>query len=273
MNYSDKFKISSPLMVILFLLLLALQGLIHTSFKKPPISISKQNSSLNFDNTFLKFSSFGHHRFIADLLWITTLIESDLEHYKKDDLNSWMYLRFNTITDLDEKRYYPYSFGARYLSIIKDDLKGAEKIFLKGLEHFQDDYQLNYNLAFLYIFEKNEVDKSVPFLGRIKDHPKAPPFIISLLSKAKAQAGFDLKEVYLAVKSRFDEAKDERVKAKLEAELYALKAEIDLECLNTNQDNCERFDLDGNAYIFKKGKYQSQKQYKPYRIKIKKGRN
>jgi hypothetical protein len=269
MNYSDKCKISSSIIVIL----LILQGLIHASFKKPPISISKQNSSLNFDNTFLKFSSFGHHRFIADLLWITTLIESDLEHYKKDDLNSWMYLRFNTITDLDEKRYYPYSFGARYLSIIKDDLKGAEKIFLKGLEHFQNDYQLNYNLAFLYIFEKNEVDKSVPFLERIKDHPKAPPFITSLLSKAKVQAGFDLKEVYLAVKSRFDEARDERVKAKLEDELYALKAEIDLECLNKEYNNCARLDLFGDPYLFKNGKYRAQKTYQPFRIKNKKGRN
>ena len=64
---------------------------------------------------------------ISSLLWTHTLLFSDYEHYKNDDLDSWMYLRFNTITDLDPRMYEAYNYGGQYLSIVKDDVFGAKK--------------------------------------------------------------------------------------------------------------------------------------------------
>ena len=73
---------------------LLIAGLIHNSIQKPEIVFNKQSSALNINQDFLKILSSGQNRLLADYLWIVTLLESDHDHYKKKDLNSWMYLRF-----------------------------------------------------------------------------------------------------------------------------------------------------------------------------------
>ena len=92
--------------------------------------------------------SMGQKRVLADLIWIATLLESDVEHYKSDDLNSWMYLRFKTLFELDPSFLTGYRFAGKYLSIVKDDLEGAKEIFEQGLANYPQDYQLNLMLDF-----------------------------------------------------------------------------------------------------------------------------
>lgn len=109
---------------IFFLLYLAF----YTSKKvSPPILfISKQQSSLNVSESIVENFNIGQKRLISSLLWISTILESDQEHYKNKDLNSWMFLRFKTISFLEPKFYEAYNFGGPYLSIIKNDLAGAD---------------------------------------------------------------------------------------------------------------------------------------------------
>lgn len=247
-------------------LLLAIAGVMNTKINKPIIELSKQDTAINFDKNLLSFGSAGNKRLITDLLWVQTLIESDLEHYKKRDLNNWLFLRFNTISNLDPRFYENYLFGGQFLAIVKDDLEGADVIYRKGIQKFPDDYSLNYNAGFLNYFEMGRLKEGLEYLDRIKDHPKAPVFITSIINKLKVATGMGLEEVFGFVLHNYESTQDESLRQKLKADLYAIKAEIDLKCLNYNGVNCEKIDLEGNPYLKKGDSYFTSKSFLPFRI-------
>lgn len=254
-----------PFLAIIFLLSACL---INLQNKKPVLVLSKQLTAINMNKKFLSFMSAGHKRFITDLIWIQTLIESDSEHYKNKDLNSWLYLRFLTISELDPFFYQNYLYGGQFLSIIKDDLEGASVIFDKGLKFYPDDYDLNYNAGFLYYFEMGDYKKGLLNIEKIQFHSKAPTFFPSLVNKLKLETGsLDLKTIYHALYLQYQGTVDNALKLKLEKELYALKAEIDLKCLNAGKENCDRLDFDKQNYVIIGDKYHTQNKFMPYRLK------
>ena len=48
--------------------------------------------------------------------------------------------------------------------------------------------------------------------------------------------------------------------------IYAIKAELDLNCLNNMNVNCNTIDLDGNKYLYKSNKYLAPKKWKPFKL-------
>lgn len=233
---------------------------------KPKIEISKQDSALNFNTTFLKTFSLGNKRFFSDILWIQTLLESDEEHYKNKDLNSWMYVRFNNISQLDPNFYENYIWGGIYLSIIKDDRLGAADIFEKGLKVFPNDYELNYNAGFNYYAQLGNNIRAFELFDKIKNHSKAPPFMPTLTAKIKFQTDFDFDGTLAILTEQYNKIKDDFLKEKIKTNIYSLKATRDLQCLNSKKSGCEKKDLDGNDYILKNGKFESVKSFVPYLI-------
>ena len=251
---------------VLAFLFFTLAAALSLSTSKQAINIDKQSSAVNFSTDLIRFSLAGYKRLSADILWITTLLESDTDHYKNKDLNNWMYMRFSSILELDPKFLIGYQFGAQYLSIIKDDLLGAEKIFEKGLSIYPDNYFLNYNAGFLYAFELNKPAKAIKSYERILGHRRAPAFLPSLISKLRYKEHNDLHLVFELVQENLRNTKDELMKARLQTDLYAIKAEIDLKCLNDGETSCSQNDYEGAPYLFRDGRYHAQKAFKPYRL-------
>lgn len=234
--------------------------------EKPELLLSKQDTALNINNNLLIYMSAGNKRLLTDLLWVQTLIESDIEHYQKRDLNSWLFLRFNSIATLDPRFYENYFYGGQFLAIVKDDLEGANIIYKKGLEYYPDDYKLNYNAGFLNYYEMGNFKEGLPYLEKIASYPEAPTFIRSIINKLRVAAGADLEEVFKLVYHNYSTTKDSDLKHRLAGDLYAIKAEIDLKCLNNQMMGCSYKDLDGNAYINKDGLFYAPKLFLKYQI-------
>jgi len=258
--------IKHNIFIFLFFVLLIFCGQIKNISSLPNLNISKQDSALNLNTNFVKIVSLGQTRLISDVLWILTLLESDHDHYKKNDLNSWLYLRFNTIASIDPYFLRNYQFGGQYLSIIKDDLAGAEKIFIKGLSYYPKDYKLNFNLGFLYAIEKEDYKSSIPYFNNIKDSKEAPKNIKSLLIKVRHMSHEDLELSFKITEELLNTTKSKYLEAKLKADLYSIRAELDLKCLNETKPNCNTLDYDGNKYFFDGKKFLSFKKYKKYRL-------
>jgi hypothetical protein len=258
---------TSGSLVISGLALILVAGLINTKIEKPLLELSKQETAININNEILVFMSAGNKRLLTDLLWVQTLIESDIEHYGKKDLNNWLYLRFNAISILDPYFYENYLYGGQFLAIVKDDLEGADVIYNKGLKHFPNDYRLNYNAGFLNYYEIGNAKKGLEYLIRIRNHPQAPLYINSIIHKLQLATGIDLKEIFQFVLHNYNDTQDERLRIKLHSDLYAIKAEIDLKCLNGRvKEECDTRDFSGDSYLYKSGTYYSKKSFLPYRI-------
>ncbi len=192
---------------------------------------------------------------LSSWLWVKTLLESDIEPYRKRDLNSWMFLRFYSIITLDPKFYEAYLFGGKYLSIIKDDVTGAELIFKKGLEQYPDDFWLNINAAHNYFFEMGLPEMAYPLYKKVQFQPiaiKSFPILPSLVAKLERihgdpQVAFDLLSIARENQNL------EYFRKYYEKSLYSLKAEIDLNCLNLGKSNCDQNDYFGFPYIKNRG--------------------
>lgn len=262
-------KFSDFFLITIFIFLLIAAGMLNRSFDRPNITINKQESAVNFNNYFLLFFAAGNKRLLADLFWISSLLESDLEHYKKKDLNSWLYLRFKTITTLDPKYLRAYQFGGQYLGIVKDDLNGAKEIFDLGLKHYPFDYKLLFNNAFLHTFEIGDFQSGLKLYKKLLDTGKAPQFVKSLVPKLQYKLSGELDLAYQTLKEMLkDTIPNTYLHKKIKQDIYSIKAQIDLKCLNSTSINCEKFDYDGNEYIYEDGKFRAIKKFKYYKLQV-----
>jgi len=82
----NKKKITLFVNIAIMLMLFSAANIIKNISKKPHLSISKQNSALHLNIQFLKIISMGNKRMISSLFWLETLMNSDINHYKKKDL-------------------------------------------------------------------------------------------------------------------------------------------------------------------------------------------
>ena len=261
--------VRSALLPLICIICFATAVLFHQRISYPIIQIAKQDVALNFKAETISLLSIGFKRLLSDIMWIQTLMESDTDHYKKKDLNSWLYLRFSTIAKLDPLFYENYNYGGQYLMIIKDDLIGAEKLLTDGTKYYPDDISLNWQLGFMFAIELSEFEKSLPFLDRIKYNPGRPPMFDSLYTKI-ATNSLGPKEALNYAKSMWEKHKDgEVIKERLAQQVYTLKAMIDLDCLNSkDQINCDRYDFHGNPYIKKEGHFSAPQKLVPMKFKI-----
>jgi hypothetical protein len=241
-------------------------GMTHHKNPRPNLVLSKQDTAINLNNKLLTYFNLGNKRLIADLLWIQTLLESDEEHYGHDNLNSWMYLRFLSIANLDPLFYENYLYGGLYLSIVKDDVLGASEIFEKGLFYYPKDYKLNYYAGFNYYFEQGDIKNGLKKLDQIKNYKEAPVFLSKIVEKLRFETSHNPKTALIFLKNEYITTTDDFLKKKLSVDIYALQAETDLECLNANKENCNLIDAEGIRYQKESGHWKSKRTFAPYRI-------
>lgn len=216
--------------------------------QKPPVRVDRQVETVTLQADVLRFFSFGLKRAIADLTWIQTLLEGDLEHYTKGDLNSWMYLRFLSIVSIDPRFYEAYRYGGQYLMIVKDDLLGADDLMKRGLALFPDDYHLNWQMGYLHAIERGDVTTSFPYFERIKSRPERPLFFDSFYTKVVAQSLGTEEALALATELWRQYPDGDPTKERLEEHIYSLKGQTDLACLNGGGPACDRSDFRGRPY-------------------------
>ncbi len=269
MNISKFFKQYYLIFCALFFLSISL--FISNQITRPIVFVSRQDSSINLNNQLISFFHLGQKRLISSLLWVSTILESDHQHYKNHDLNSWMFLRFKTMSDLEPKFYENYIFGGTYLSIIKDDLEGASFLYNKALLEYPNDFDLLKNAAFHFYFEVGDLKTAYPIYRALKTHPNATLGMTNALARIEGLHG-NLEIAFQLLKDQLDKIPDQSsfFAVKIKENLYSLKAEMDLSCLNEHRENCNFFDFYGEKYLLNNSTYSAQTKWAPFRPRGKK---
>jgi tetratricopeptide (TPR) repeat protein len=268
LNYLEKYCF-----VVFAIVLFPISFAVNLSLYKPIIVISKQDEAWNLNDQMIQKFNLGFKRLESSFLWVSTILESDIEHYRKKDRNSWMFLRFKTISELEPKFYENYSFGGVYLSIIKDDLEGASNLYNTGLQIFPNDYGLLRDAGFHFYFEVGDFNRAYEIYSKLKNNPKATVQILSTLARLESSKG-KLSDAFDLLLTKYNEIPDKTTffAIKILQHLYSIKAEIDLNCLNSKIDlqKCSSHDLDNKPYSYSKGQYNASKEWSLFRIKIRK---
>lgn len=223
----------------------------YFNYKSKPKSfaINRQYHSLSPDASLTRFINAGHNRAMADFLWVHTLMESDLDHYKNGDLGSWIYLRLREIVIFDKKFWEAYYYGSEYLMIVKNDLHGAQDLLEKGLKIYPDDFGLNFKMGYLLAIELRKPQEAYPFFYKVRNDPHRPLIFDSLLSKLAFSNLSPEDTMGLIRESLKKHSPDSPIYQRLNLQLYSIQAQIDLDCLNEERKGCNLVDLDGNPYV------------------------
>lgn len=241
--------------------------------EKPTLVLSRQNVAKNYNNNFLSFVSLGNKRMIADWFFVQTLMESDHDHYRGNDKNDWMYLRFNSILELDPRFLQAYQYGGQYLSIIKDDDQGAKDVYDRGLKIYPDDYFLNINAGFHYLYELNDLVRGKELYKKIMFHPKAPKFLPSIVARIDAEAGQEEAALNLLIENyrlNLQNGQEEFSRNILDT-IESLQVHIDLQCLNQKKLGCRTKSFRGIVYKKNsKGEYTYPYELKAFKFNKKK---
>lgn len=246
--------------IIILLLAITTIQYIKPEYKKP--KLSGQETNYTIDSSVLSMISLGQDKLISSYLWMNTLLFSDHDHVKDGEI-SWMYHRFKLISDLNPKFYENYYYGGIYLSIIKDDTEYAEKHYAKGLKEYENDHFLLWNRAFNLCHELKRCEDALPFYIKLFElYPNRYPAAGRIAAKIQNGLGLET-EAYQILLKTYESLPDNNViKDKTAQTLYQLKSQIDLKCLNSEQNSqCEKLDFNGKAYLYENGKYYSDLKY------------
>src|SRR5690606_29371888 len=162
------------------------------------------------------------------------------EHYK-GKANSWMYYRFKTIAELEPRFYLNYIIGGKYLSIIKDDVHGANELYSLGLEEYPKDYWLSYHAGFNATFEMDDPELGLKYYRNILGTTKLQresPNLVSLINRLRvSHEDIDLEVAFQSVYEVYRSLEEGDIRNHLEDTLYSIRAQIDLTCLNNHDDH------------------------------------
>lgn len=136
----------------------------------------------------------GLRLLVADLLWIDTLVQ--VEPTKSTEQLSTFFWSFKTITALDPDNLYAYVIAGLYLSVIKDDIRGATAILRDGTNWMKDHpfswpgaWQLPFTLGYNMIFEEHEFEEGGRWIAEAAKMPNAPEYVVALGRRAATEAG------------------------------------------------------------------------------------
>lgn len=195
--------------LLLFVLFFLPAVQFHRSISKPEVFVSRQDSTLNF-NRRLTYAHLGLKRMLSSLIWVETVLTADEEKYNEQDLNSWMYLRFDTLFLLDPLFLKAYQFAGPYLSVVKDDVMGAKDIYDRGLQHYPKDYLLIYNAAFHYYHEVRDTNRAIELYRKIVSDKRTPEYLASFISRLMTESDvYDENEAILILVHGYHVASEE----------------------------------------------------------------
>ena len=179
----------------------------------------------------LQHFSLGYKDFTANLLWLRYLQSADFCSFekgipiytgdKKHCELGWAFRMVDAITELAPRFKSVYTISSSIISVFTGDKKGAEKILLKGVKVFPQDWQINLYTAYLYTTEIKKPEKAAVYAYKAAENG-GPQWLYNLSAKKHSEIGNKLlAETILKNLLKRDLTKDQ--KAQIEKQLKELK--------------------------------------------------
>ena len=144
-------------LILFFILLSAVSGWQYVATITPSVD----SQSVFIPDPQVRMGLASHQYSGADLLWLRWIQNLDLQ----SDGQVLAQL-LDVITEFAPSFYRAYLDGGTFLSVFTPNTEGAEKIFLKGLRQFPNDWQLHHRAAYHELFELKNDKLAAEHLGR-----------------------------------------------------------------------------------------------------------
>ena len=100
----------------------------------------------------------------------------------------WVYSMMDVITNVQPRFKLAYESGAQFLAIAVDDREGARLIFEKGLKLYPNNWKLNFDAAYLYLWELKDAERASELLYQAMKNG-GPEYLPSLVASIYSEIG------------------------------------------------------------------------------------
>jgi len=156
------------------------------------------------DPELFKVLTFGHLPAAIDWLWMTCLVDPEQGPAKVGE-HPLLYYKLDLATDLDPAFHEVYMTGGNALAIIRNDGSGARDLLVKAESFVQRElssypasfverywhnhWDIEVLLAYVYLFELNDMTNSAAAFRRAAQHPGAPAYVRRLDARLAKPGG------------------------------------------------------------------------------------
>ncbi len=179
----------------------------------------------------LRRMSLGYTGLLADIYWTRAVQYFGEQHHANSRDFRLLAPLLEVTTELDPRLLPAYQFGANFLAPQPPSgagLPGAALALMKyGIEHNPDQWQLYYNLGFLYYTEFKDYAKAADAFAQGAKLPVTNPFMPVLAAQMAQHAGeFDTARMLWS--TTYQSTKDELVRQNAVEHLLALRVDEDV---------------------------------------------
>ena len=179
----------------------------------------------------LKRFSLGYDGLLADIYWTRAVQYFGRKHNVDSDRYDLLAPLLEITTALDPHLLVAYQFGANFLAPRPPSGGGmpdkAIELTEFGIRNNPDDWNLYYQLGFIYYMEKKDYPNAAKAFERGSRVPNAHPFLRILAAQMAQHAG-ELEMARMLWVTTFQSTHDKQIRANAYNHLLALKVDEDV---------------------------------------------
>src|SRR5580658_2633643 len=184
--------------------------------------------------TMVKRASLGFDGLMACIYWTRTVQYFGHRHFEYAHTYNELAPLLEITTTLDPHLLPAYQFGASFLAPRPPGGAGqpvrAIQLMEYGIEHNPDNWQLYYNLGFVYYTELKDYRKASEVFERGSKVPNAHPFM-KILSAQRALHAVDFQTARMLCSATYETARESNIRQNAVEHLRAIQVDEDVTTL------------------------------------------
>ena len=184
----------------------------------------------------IRRASLGFDGLMACIYWTRTVQYFGHRHYDRAQSYNELAPLLEITTALDPHLFPPYQFGASFLAPAPPNGAGeparAIQLMEYGIAHNPDNWQIYYNLGFVYYTELKDYKKAAEVFARGSKIPGAHPFVKILAARMAEHAG-DFTTARLLWSATYESSRESNIRQNAVEHLRALQVDEDVTSLQS----------------------------------------
>ena len=185
----------------------------------PPERDSSLEAAFVPDPALASLFSLGMGSVMADFYWLQAIQAVGGAARATPELGSHVGKLIDVVTTLDPWVDHPYRFAAVWMTESESNVRMANRLLERGIEHHPEDWRNHFYLGFNHFFYLLENSRAAEILERASTLPGAPRYLPRLVARLRSEsADIEVAEVFLQelLSSSEDEVAKESYRAALD---------------------------------------------------------
>jgi len=197
-------------------------GVIHARI--PPTRAMDGGHAFVPDPALAGLLSLGFNSLVSDYYWLQAVQAIGGDTVISAELGDHLGKLIDVVTTLDPWVDHPYRFAAVWLTESEQNVRTANRLLERGIEHHPDEWRNRFYLGFNHFYYLMDNDAAAEILLDASRLPGSPPYLARLVARLRSHtADIDVSEVFLRELVRGTQ--DEGIRAGYEAALDEIEIE------------------------------------------------